>query len=65
MKYAIKIPFGNPEDKSSWIYVTDAHSADFDDVKVKIFDNIDSANRAAKVWRLHEIVEYTDTETAK
>jgi len=60
MKYAIKIPFGNPEDRNSWIYVTDAHSENFDDVQVKIYNSLESAQKAARIWRLHEVVEYSE-----
>jgi len=60
MKYAIKIPFGNPEDKSTWIFVTESKREDFDDVHVKIYDSLESAEKAAKTWRIHEVVEYQE-----
>jgi hypothetical protein len=60
MKYAIKIPFGNPEDKSNWIFVTESKREDFDDVHVKIYDSLESAEKAAKTWRIHEVVEYQE-----
>ena len=60
MKYAIKIPFGNPEDKSTWIFVTESKREDFGDVHVKIYNSLESAEKAAKTWRIHEIVEYQE-----
>lgn len=58
--YAIKVPFGNPEDKESWIYVTEPSDAEFHDIKVKCFDSFEDAEKHAKLWRFSEVVEYTD-----
>ena len=60
MKYAIKIPFGNPENKDDWIFVTETKREDFDDLHVKVYDNKESAEKAAKTWRIYEIVEYNE-----
>lgn len=60
MKYAIKIPFGKPEDPGSWIYVTDSDSPDFEEIKVRLYDSLEAAEKAAKLWRVHEIVEYNE-----
>jgi len=60
MKYAIKVPFGNPEDPGSWIYVTNSDSADFEEIKVQLYDTPEQAEKAAKIWRKHEIVEYSE-----
>ena len=60
MKYAIKIPFGDPENKDNWIYVTETSSEDFDDLHVKVFKTKESAEKAAKTWRVYEVVEYDE-----
>lgn len=60
MKYAIKVPFGKPEDPDSWIYVTNSDSPDFEEIKVQLYDSKQAAEKAAKVWRQHEIVEYSE-----
>lgn len=60
MKYAIKVPFGNPEDPGSWIYVTNSDSPDFEEIKVQLYDTQEQAEKAAKIWRKHEIVEYSE-----
>lgn len=60
MKYAIKVPFGKPEDESSWIFVTNSDSPDFEEIKVQLYDSEEAATKAAKVWRNHKIVEYIE-----
>lgn len=60
MKYAIKVPFGNPEDPDSWIYVTNSNSPHFEEIKVQLYDSLEQAEKAAKIWRIHEIVEYSE-----
>ena len=62
MKYAIKVPFGKPEDESSWIFVTQSDTPDFEDIKVQLYDTEEAANKAAKIWRVHKIVEYSKSK---
>lgn len=62
MKYAIKVPFGKPEDESSWIFVTQSDTPDFEDIKVQLYDTEEAATKAAKIWRVHKIVEYSESE---
>ena len=49
MKYAIKVTFGNPEDLGSWIFVTNSDSADFEEIKVQLYDTQEQAEKAAKI----------------
>ena len=60
MKYAIKIPFTDITDESTWLFVTDSSREDFNDVHVKVFKTKESAEKAAKAWRVHKVVEYDD-----
>ncbi len=60
MKYAIKIPFTDPHDESTWMFVTETSREDFSDVHVKVYKTKESAEKAAKIWRKHKVVEYTD-----
>lgn len=60
MKYAIKIPFTDPDDESTWLFVTESRREDFDDVHVKVFKTKESAEKAAKIWKKHKVVEYQD-----
>ncbi len=58
MKYAIKIPFTEPDDENSWLFVTESQREDFKDVHVKVFKTKESALKAAKIWKKYKVVEY-------
>lgn len=63
MKYAVKIPFGNPEDESSWIYVTEpVVDGDYGDLHPTLYDTYEQAETHGKEWRLYRVVEYNTEE---
>lgn len=61
MKYAVKVPFGPPENESSWIYVTEpTPDGDYGDLSPVTYDTPEEAETAGKLWRLYKVVEYNE-----